>query len=366
MRLPPPPRLRPRGSPLLTLVLVLGGWVVLRAATWQDPFAPVSGTAPSGPTPFPAPAPRSVADPFVPAALASPGAAAGAQAPRLPAPRRALSPARGAPLPETRLVPLPAPQPAQVLPTASAPGGEDRGPPQPAPAPFATARSPAPGRWSLDTWGFWRDGSGAAAVSQGRVPIYGASQAGAVLQYRLAPASGHDPRLYARAYRALVTRGESELAIGGSLRPLPQVPVRLAGEARYTDSPFGSEVRPAGYAVTEIDPVPLPLGTRLELYGQAGWVGGRGRTAFADGQASITGALPFAGRLSKDALRLSLGAGAWGGAQQGAQRLDVGPTLRLDMKLARTPARLSVDWRARVAGDAAPGSGVAATLSAGF
>jgi hypothetical protein len=30
------------------------------------------------------------------------------------------------------------------------------------------------------------------------------------------------------------------------------------------------------------------------------------------------------------------------------------------------PARVSVDWRLRVAGDASPGSGVAATVSAGF
>lgn len=187
-----------------------------------------------------------------------------------------------------------------------------------------------------------------------------------MLQYRLAPASRRDPRLYARAYRALVTRDESELALGASIRPLPGVPLRLAGEGRYTDSPFGSELRPAAYAVTEINPVALPLGTRLEVYGQAGWVGGRAKTAFADGQASLTHALPFAGRLSKDALRFSLGAGVWGGAQKDAQRLDVGPTLRTDLKIGRVPARLSVDWRQRVAGDAAPGSGVAATLSAGF
>ncbi|MBU7579677.1 MAG: hypothetical protein KAF27_04295 [Porphyrobacter sp.] len=198
------------------------------------------------------------------------------------------------------------------------------------------------------------------------MPIYGASQTGAVLQYRLAPASRLDPRLYARAYRALVTNGETEGALGASLRPLGRVPLRVAGEVRYTDGAFFSEFRPAAYAVTEIAPLRLPLGTVLEAYGQAGWVGGRGETLFADGQASLTRELPLVARLTDERLRLSFGAGAWGGAQQDASRADIGPTLRLDTQIGKVPARLSVDWRQRVGGDASPGSGVAATISAGF
>ena len=42
-----------------------------------------------------------------------------------------------------------------------------------------------------------------------------------------------DPRLYARAYHALVPRGESELAAGVSVRPIVEVPVRVAGEPGY-------------------------------------------------------------------------------------------------------------------------------------
>ena len=198
------------------------------------------------------------------------------------------------------------------------------------------------------------------------MPIYGASQAGGVLQYRLAPSSRRDPRLYTRAYRALVSRGESELALGASLRPLPRVPVRLAGEVRYTDAAFSETFRPAAYAVTELAPVRLPLGTVLEVYGQGGWVGGPGETPFADGQATVTRPLPVVARLTDERLRLSLGAGAWGGAQRDAQRLDLGPTLRLDLRIGKVPARVSVDWRLRVAGDAAPGSGVAATVATGF
>lgn len=129
---------------------------------------------------------------------------------------------------------------------------------------------------------------------------------------------------------------------------------------------IGQTIRPAAYAVTEFPPLTLPLGAQLEAYGQAGWVGGPQPTAFADGQASLTREIDPVGVLTDNALRLSLGAGVWGGAQEDAQRVDLGPTVRLDLRIGSVPARLSVDWRQQVAGDASPGSGVAATLSTGF
>lgn len=153
--------------------------------------------------------------------------------------------------------------PARLAAFGGGAAGDD--PPCFAPAP---AQQVQVGRWSLDAWGFWRQGSVAAPISQGRVPIYGASQIGAVLNYRLAPDNARDPRLFVRAYQALV--------------------------------------------------------------------------------------------------RLSLGAGAWGGAQEGAHRVDLGPTMRLDVTLGAVPARISLDWRERVEGDAGPGSGAAVTLSTRF
>jgi hypothetical protein len=61
------------------------------------------------------------------------------------------------------------------------------------------------------------------------------------------------------------------------------------------------------------------------------------------------------------------GAGAWGGAQKGASRLDLGPAATMGLGLgASASARLALDWRFRVTGDAAPSSGPALTLSAGF
>jgi hypothetical protein len=140
----------------------------------------------------------------------------------------------------------------------------------------------------------------------------------------------------------------------------------MAGEVRYTDGAFSDSLRPAAYVISELAPVPLPYGARLEAYGQAGWVGGPDPTGFADGQASVTGELRKVAGLTDNAMRLSLGVATWGGAQKDAQRIDIGPTLRLDMTLGDVPARISVDWRERVGGDAGPDSGLAATLSTQF
>lgn len=384
-----PPALALRGGPLIMLLALLAVWAMLRAAWWENPFA-TPAAALGGPPPA-ALAPRSLAAPELLSGAIFPDVAYDPAAAGLPVQVSggavAGAPRAGPPSRPRRLVTY-APAPALYLPGISPypslPPGSPRAAASPAalaadaaqeqPPFFAAAQRPPdpatakPDRWSLDIWSFYRQGSEAGVpVPQGRAPIYGASQMGAVLQYRLAMLGGHAPRLYLRGYRALIAGGESELAFGASLRPLPKVPVRVAAEARYTVPEVGDpELRPAAYAVTELAPVPLPLGTRLEAYAQGGWVGGRTSTYFADGQASITREIGLVGRMSRDAVRLSLGAGAWGGAQKDAQRLDMGPTARVDFRLGRVPARLSVDWRQRVAGDAAPGSGVAATLSAGF
>jgi hypothetical protein len=216
-------------------------------------------------------------------------------------------------------------------------------------------------RWSLDAWAFWREGSGTSSSAQGRLPSYGASQAAAVLQYRLAPQDRRDPRAYARIYRALVDGGESEVAPGISSRILPALPLRAHAELRVTDRGADAQLRPAAFVTTELPPIALPARLRAEAYAQAGYVGGNGATAFADGQVHILRDLE-----SFDLGRVSIGGAAWGGAQEGANRLDIGPSLRLDLKLEHAPARLSVDYRERVAGNARPQSGVAVTVSSSF
>lgn len=362
-------RSRRRGGPLVMLVLLLAGWSTARAVWWESPFAPMANAldlqrAALAEVTRAAPEPASTVPAAVPLARATGPHGAPARAagdPRLSAANRML---QRAALHDPLLGGTPATGLASTAPDP--PVATPRAVPPPFLPPLPAARPAPAGRWSVDAWAFWRQGSNAAPVSQGRVPIYGASQVGGVLQYRIAPATGIDPRLYARAYRAMVRQGENELALGASLRPFGRVPLRAAAEVRYTDAAFSNQWRPAAYVVTEIAPVALPYEAQLEAYGQAGWVGGTQPTAFADGQASITRELPPVARLTGDAARLSLGAGIWGGAQKDAQRIDIGPTLRLDVTLGEVPARISIDWRQQVAGDAAPRSGVAVTLATGF
>lgn len=235
----------------------------------------------------------------------------------------------------------------------------------PLPVPFYPAdrtQHRADKRWSADGWLLLRQG-GAAALANGiAAPTYGASQMGAVVRYRLAPRSAHRPQAYLRVAAAIGGGPDKEVAVGISARPLPSLPVRAAVELRASDQPTGQHVRPAAMVVTEIMPIDLPHGTRAEFYGQAGYVGGRSATGFADGQARIDTHVADLGQAE-----LRAGAGAWAGARKGAARVDLGPTATLGVPIGtRGSARLGLDWRMRVAGNAEPGSGPALTLSAGF
>lgn len=216
-------------------------------------------------------------------------------------------------------------------------------------------------RWSMDGWLFLRPDATLAANSGSRFASYGASQAGAVLRYRLKPGSAARPAAYVRATTALAAGRESEIAAGLSARLVPGVPIAAHAELRVTRGAATTEIRPAAFAVTEISPIDLPLGLRAETYVAAGYVGGDFATAFVDGQARVDREL-----IHFDLGSIRAGAGAWGGAQKGAARLDVGPSASLNVKLGAVPARVAVDYRLRAAGDAEPGSGVAVTLTTGF
>lgn len=120
-------------------------------------------------------------------------------------------------------------------------------------------------------------------------------------------------------------------------------------------------MRPAVYAVTELPAQSLPLGASAEAYAQAGYVGGAARTAFIDGQVRVDRSV-----VRHDDFDLRAGGGAWGGAQRGSARLDVGPSASVTFDMGEARGRLAADYRFRVAGDAQPASGPALTLSAGF
>lgn len=350
---------RRRGEPLAALVLLIAAWAGMRLALWEAPFAlttPRTAQAGAGvklAQARPAPAVR---ERFLAAhhlrgrkgdALTGPV--------RLPirAQRvRLLTPT--AP-PGLREAPLESHTPAAapfVEGIAQAP--TYRGSiVQPGMAPVSLADS----RWHLSAWAAWREGSGVPRVASGARPAgYGGTQAGVFAQYDLA-SGAHRPALHMRATYAPDRPRQAEVAAGVGLRPVAQVPVRVLGELRATRSDGRTELRPAGIAVTELAPVRLPLGLTAEGYAQAGWVGGRYGTAFADGQARVTRPAVLAGKA-----QVQLGAGAWGGAQKFAERVDLGPTAIIDL----APVRVALDYRIKVAGNAAPGSGLAVTLSTGF
>ncbi|MDQ2891489.1 MAG: hypothetical protein M3R64_00165, partial [Pseudomonadota bacterium] len=65
-------------------------------------------------------------------------------------------------------------------------------------------------------------------------------------------------------------------------------------------------------------------------------------------------------------LGVDVGVGAWGGAQRGASRLDIGPSAGMVIPVGGTAVRVTLDWRHRIAGSAAPGSGPALSIGSDF
>lgn len=236
-------------------------------------------------------------------------------------------------------------------------------PARPSQLPYVSAdASPPDRRWSADAWMLLRDGGIAAPATGLARATYGASQLGAVVRYRLDPDSGHRPTAYLRASAALVRSHEKEAATGLSVRPVPGLPITIAAEMRVGDVGADVRVRPAVMAVTELLPKNLPQNLRAEAYAQAGYVGGRAASAFIDGQLRVDRPVARSG-----GGELRIGAGAWGGAQKGASRLDLGPTAVIAAPISDGAfMRLALDWRLRIAGNAVPQSGPALTLSAGF
>lgn len=375
-----------RGGPLVSLGLVLGCWVVLRLAMWEAPLA----AGPVQPAylqdiPRPAVVGQKPADMRLPSDKAISFPTHDNRLLRAPVPRRLErslletavqvreahgyrgSAARAGWRSADRIVAR-----TMLLAAAYRTEGEmpalqhHRGVGPVAPgagyAPEVVrqfGRETSAKRWTVDAWALWRKDT-PTPLTSGR-PSYGRSQAGAVLQYRLAPASGHAPQSHLRVTRALDGASETDVALGASARLLPQIPVRLAAEARVSETQAGTEVRAAAFAVTELSPVTLPAGFTGEAYAQAGYVTGRFATPFVDGQARIARELAGA----RD-FRLTAGGGAWGGAQEDAARLDVGPSAGISFRIGQAHGRVSADYRFRVAGDAEPASGPALTVTAGF
>ena len=216
-------------------------------------------------------------------------------------------------------------------------------------------------RWRADGWLVLREGSSKLAEG-GRLPAsYGGSQAGVALAYRLAPASHYAPAAYFRTNRSFGSHGETDSALGLRIRPLQGVSIDVQVEARLTQRRDSTEIRPAALVAGGFEDAKLPMDLKARGYGQAGYVGGDFATAFADGALVAERETVTLG-----AGTLSIGAGAWGGAQKGASRVDVGPTVAVKFMAGEGPVRLEAGYRLRVAGNAAPENSGVLTLSTGF
>ena len=400
---------RRRGQPLAMLGLVLAGWIGVRAAVWEPPFAlpgliqiprlaepalaiarpsPADATTYAGRGHHLANPGRPKAPEARPALTASPSLARLVTAnpdPLLPLARSAYPPL--APTPHTALAPqvaaahqllylaalgqLPLPPGLALI---AAPTRLVQAPP-PVLATLTAAGAP---RWSGDGWVLVRRGSGPSGglSAASGFPAYGASQTGGVIRYALAPGSANAPQVYLRLSRALGGFGggglgrsgfdEGEVAAGLSARPFANLPLRLLGEMRVQRGSGSTRVRPAASLVSELPPLRLPLGIAGEAYAQLGYAAAplgqkRGSTPFFDVQAIADRKLASVGPAE-----LRLGAGAWSGGQKGAARLDLGPRASMRLATGLAASRLALDWRFRVAGNATPTSGPTLTFSAGF
>jgi hypothetical protein len=122
----------------------------------------------------------------------------------------------------------------------------------------------------------------------------------------------------------------------------------------------GGGARPSVTVFGGVSDVRVRGKLRLDGYVQAGVVGLNNRIGFAD--AAVRVEHPVAGRTVK----ISAGAGAWGGAQPGLARLDVGPQVVARLPVIGGTVRIAGEWRFRVAGRADPGSGPVISVGADF
>jgi hypothetical protein len=331
-----------RAAPLRFLGAMLGGWVCLRAlflglgagsriGAVAEPVAQGAPPPPAAPGGAPAAVP--------PAQQAFATARSAAAAPWPLATARIVQAGSGAPdlMGESRPAPL---DPPGVWP----PPGSGIGPAAMLPAPQSRGQS----RWSASAWLLARGEHDQVSLAPGGT--LGGSQAGGRLLYRL----DRHWSLSARAYLPLRRPAGAEIAAGVDWRPIASMPVSLLAERRQA---IGSEGRSA-FSITAYGGFSRAIGARIRLdgYAQGGIVGVRSRDLFVDGSL----------RAVATRGRLEAGGGAWGAAQPGAARLDIGPSLSYRLPVANGSVRIEADWRFRIAGDALPASGPALVFATDF
>jgi hypothetical protein len=211
-------------------------------------------------------------------------------------------------------------------------------------------------RWSGDAYVLLRD-SGLAGPAAS--PVLGGGQSGASLFYSVDPLARRPLAVFGRVYAAHdnaigIDPATAQAAIGLRWQVRPGISIaaeRLIAIGAATSGDWNLRVA-AGSArrVGRVD---------VDGYGEAG-ARGNG-DLYAGGEAHAR--LPI-GQIGS--VQLAAGPGLWGSVQSAGSvvgRVDVGVGAT-----ARLPAGLAVsgDWRWRVAGNAAPGSGPAVTIGMAF
>lgn len=272
--------------------------------------------------------------------------------------------------PSTRIIPLPPRNPARIMlallalsrfgvPATQPNGAVGLGTPKRASAPAIdrAVRAPlAAPRWSASGWLVWRGDGTDATQGLAPQPALGGSQAG--FRFGYAVDDARRLSLFGRFSAPLSAPGR-ELAIGADWRPTA-LPVRLIAEQRI-GLDGGARGGPTLGLVGGVGPVAVRDRLSFEAYGQAGVIGRDGGVGFADGSLRLHRHIGTFGPVD-----VTVGGGSWGGIQPGATRLDLGPTLGVDVPVAQRRLRFSLDWRERVIGNARPASGLALTLGADF
>ena len=195
--------------------------------------------------------------------------------------------------------------------------------------------------------------------------IYGGTQAGAILSYRVAGNPKSSISLFTRFSTAKAAgrwaTDQEQLAAGLKAKPFTSIPITVHAEQRL-DVESGGNEGAAFYLSGGTGPAPLVAGVELETYAQAGIVLARRDQFFFDGSATLQNQI-----IRKDRKSVSIGAGIWAGGQSDVRRIDVGPRVEFKLPIGKKhSARISLDWRQKISGNASPDDGVAVSVSSGF
>lgn len=210
-------------------------------------------------------------------------------------------------------------------------------------------------RWSAEAYTLIRN-DGVASLA-GTQPLLGGSQSAIQVRYTLDPLASRPLQLVGR-FTAAHEDGAAEAAAGIAWRPFGRNWPEVALERRFAIASGGRDAWQARISGGYTTPPAQPLDVRF--YGDAGIAGAKSRDLFASGQA-------FAGwRIDE---RVSVGAGGWGGVQEGTGTLHIvegGPALRARIPLSGANLSAEAAYRFRLTGSAGNRDGATLTVSASY